>query len=332
MLKKFIAAFIMLCMILTLTTPSFAKREWQVTRISGKDRYETSVEVSRRTFPRAEYAIVASGENFPDALIGGTLASQILAPILLTSKNSIRVETLTEIERLNVKKIFILGGTAAVSSTVEKKLSTIAPIERLAGKDRYETSHLIFEKRYELRLNQEEMIVGDGAYFVSGTNYPDALAAAPLIGQTDKPETSLMNYLYPLRPGDDPAPFPVFGGPGAIYHSFDHHYPEDWGPKPEYRIYGPNRYATAVEIAKKYPEIADIYPRTVILVDGTNYPDALSAAAISPMTMGAILLTNPNYLPEETKNYIKESEIWHLVVVGGESAVSEKVVNEILDL
>lgn len=319
-------------MILTLTTPSFAKREWQVTRISGKDRYETSIEVSRRTFPHAQHAIVASGENFPDALIGGTLASQILAPILLTSKNSIRKETLAEIQRLDVEKIFILGGTAAVSSSVERKLADIAPIERLAGRDRYGTAEEIAFKRYDLRTMQEEYAFGDGAYFVSGTNYPDALAAAPLIGQTDRPDTSLMSYLYPARPFSDPAPFTVFGGPSAIFHSYDFEDPGYWDEMPEYRIYGANRYGTAVEIAKKYPQFTDIYPRTVILVDGTNYPDALSAAAISPMTMGAILLTNPNYLPEETKNYIKESEIWHLVVVGGESAVSEKVVNEILDL
>lgn len=332
MIKKLVASIMILFMTLSFSIPSVAAREWQITRISGKDRYETSIEVSRRIYPYAKYAIVASGENFPDALIGGTLASQILAPIFLTNKTSIREETLQEIRRLDVEEIFILGGTAAVTPEVEKELVKIAPVERIAGKDRYETAHYIFEKRYELRLNQEEMTVGDGAYFVSGTDFPDALAAAPLIGQTDKPETSLMSYLYPIRPGEDPAPFTVFGGPSAIYHSYDHNYPDYLEPRMDYRIAGTNRYGTAVEIAKKYPEIADIYPRTVILVNGRNYPDALSAAPIAPMTMGAILLTDPNYLPQETKDYIEESEIWHLVVVGGESAVSEKVVQEILEL
>ena len=141
-----------------------------------------------------------------------------------------------------------------------------------------------------------------------------------------------MSYLYPEKPGYDPAPFPVFGGPAAIFHSYDYKDPEYWDEMPEYRIAGANRYGTAVEIAKRYPKFTDIYPRTIILVDGTNYPDALSAAAISPVTMGAILLTNPNYLPKETKDYIKESEIWRLVVIGGESAVSSKVVEEILSL
>lgn len=141
-----------------------------------------------------------------------------------------------------------------------------------------------------------------------------------------------MSYLYPARPFADPAPFTVFGGPAAIFHSYDFEDPRYWDEMPEYRIAGANRYGTAVEIAKKYPELTDIYPRTIILVDGTNYPDALSAAAISPMTMGAILLTNPNYLPKETKDFIKESEIWKLVVIGGESAVSSKVIAEILDL
>lgn len=332
MIKKLMASIMVLCMTVSFSAPTFAAREWQVTRISGKDRYETSVEVSRRTFPYAKYAIVASGENFPDALIGGTLASQILAPILLTNKTAIREETLEEIKRLDVEGIFILGGTAAVTPEVEKELVKIAPVERIAGKDRYETAHYIFEKRYELRLNQEEMIVGDGAYFVSGTNFPDALAAAPLIGQTDKPETSMMSYLYPAEPGYDPAPFTVFGGPAAIYHSYDHNYPDYLEPGMEYRIAGANRYGTAVEIAKRYPQYTDIYPKTIVLTSGTNYPDALSAAPVVAASMGAILLTDPNYLPKETKDFIKASEIWNLIIVGGESAVSEKVIQEITKL
>lgn len=332
MIKKLITIVMVLCMTILFSAPSFAAREWKVTRIAGKDRYETSVEVSRKTFPDSTYAIVASGENFPDALIGGTLATQIKAPILLTGKNSIKEETLKEIKRLKAKEIFILGGTAAVSSDVEKELYKIAAVERLAGKNRYETAEEIAAKRFELRIDQKQDVIGDGSFFVSGTDYPDALAAAPLLGQTDNPETGTMKYLYLAKPGFDPAPFPVFGGPAAIYHSYDDNYPKALEPGQEYRIAGANRYGTAVEIAKNYPEIANITPETIILVSGRNYPDALSAAPIAPMTKGAILLTDPNNLPKETMDYIKESKISNLIIVGGESAVSGKVVEEILGL
>lgn len=43
-------------------------------RIQGKDRYETSVQVSKKSFTSSQYAVIASGENFPDALSGGGLS------------------------------------------------------------------------------------------------------------------------------------------------------------------------------------------------------------------------------------------------------------------
>ncbi|MFP3489732.1 cell wall-binding repeat-containing protein, partial [Staphylococcus sp. SIMBA_130] len=54
-----------------------------------------------------------------------------------------------EIDRLQPKKIYILGGTGAVSenikSTLEKKLY-VQEVERVSGKDRYATAVEIAEE------------------------------------------------------------------------------------------------------------------------------------------------------------------------------------------
>src|SRR5690606_9744829 len=63
-----------------------------VTRVSGRDRYETAVRVAERARKLlrargedlAPVAFVASGEDFPDALAAAPLAAYNAAPVLLT--------------------------------------------------------------------------------------------------------------------------------------------------------------------------------------------------------------------------------------------------------
>ena len=50
-------------------------------------RYETSTKIGDRLV--SSTVILASGENFPDALAASTLAQKIEAPILLVSKDKI---------------------------------------------------------------------------------------------------------------------------------------------------------------------------------------------------------------------------------------------------
>lgn len=56
-----------------------------VSRISGGNRFETSVKVARHYFPNANSAVLAYGDNFPDGLCGGALAHSVKSPLILTN-------------------------------------------------------------------------------------------------------------------------------------------------------------------------------------------------------------------------------------------------------
>lgn len=317
-------------------TISFASNGMQVIRIKGSDRYETAIEVSKNTFNRSNYAIVASGENYPDALVGGTLAVQLKAPILLTSKSSIKQSILEEIERLNVKQVFLLGGESAVSKSVENALKKIVKVERVAGKNRYETAAEINGRRFVLRPDQEEYAMGDVVFYVSGTNYPDALAASPLLGQSFPKYEGILAYLYLAMPNQDISPFPAIGGPTVLHNEYNTNPPEYYNPPEnsdptdyDYRIAGKNRYGTAVEVAKRYPLYLNKAIDTIVLTSGTNYPDALAAAPLVGTRNSALLLTNPKTLSKETKSYIESNKIKKIIIVGGENSISNEVVKEL---
>ncbi|GAA2042453.1 hypothetical protein GCM10009819_31110 [Agromyces tropicus] len=94
-----------------------------VTRIAGKDRFATAVEVSKQ---RAQWpagiAYVASGLAYPDALTATPAAQIHGVSVLLVAPNSIPAVVDQELKRLQPRHIVILGGTGAVSADVERKL------------------------------------------------------------------------------------------------------------------------------------------------------------------------------------------------------------------
>lgn len=93
-------------------------------RVEGQNRYETAINVSKQ-IDQSDYVLIASGEGYADALIGGTLASQEKAPLLLTEKSKLSKGISSEINRLNPKEVFILGGENTLSKNIEKEISSL---------------------------------------------------------------------------------------------------------------------------------------------------------------------------------------------------------------
>jgi conserved domain protein len=93
------------------------------TRISGNNRYETSAKIGDRLV--SSTVILASGENFPDALAASTLAQKIEAPILLVSKDKIDQSVIDYFKNHNIKKVLVVGGQLSISD------KTLANADRL---------------------------------------------------------------------------------------------------------------------------------------------------------------------------------------------------------
>ena len=92
-MKKFVKmkCIASLVFILSITSPiSFAENTntLNITRISGSDRYDTSIKISEEINNNGIISI-ASGEHFADALSAGWLATQCKAPLLLVKKNEV---------------------------------------------------------------------------------------------------------------------------------------------------------------------------------------------------------------------------------------------------
>jgi len=97
-----------------------------VDRISGANRYATSVAISEEAFAAgSDRVYIATGLNFPDALAGAAAAGVWGAPVLLVPGTSVPAEVEAEINRLGATIVVVLGGTGVVSAGVESKLAQI---------------------------------------------------------------------------------------------------------------------------------------------------------------------------------------------------------------
>lgn len=154
-------------------------KDSNVERIAGLDRYETSEKVARRVVGitgKKHIGVVASGQVFPDALSVGTFASRDGYPILLVKKDILPIQVERAIKDLEINSVYIAGGTNTISKATEAKLPRVE--ERMAGKDRYETSVAIARSKF--RGSKE-------AFIASGEEFADALVISPISGKHNKP-------------------------------------------------------------------------------------------------------------------------------------------------
>ncbi|WP_314049280.1 Cna B-type domain-containing protein [Peptostreptococcus stomatis] len=154
-------------------------KDKNVERVAGVDRYGTSEMVARRVtgITGKKYTgVVASGQVFPDALSVGTFASREAYPILLVKKDTVPYQIERAIKDLDISKTYIAGGTSTIFKSTEAKLPGV--LERMAGKDRYETSVAIAKSKFK---DSKE------AFIASGEEFADALVISPISGKYNKP-------------------------------------------------------------------------------------------------------------------------------------------------
>ena len=192
----------------------------KVQRIWGRDRYVTSSELAyeiQRLTGKVNKAIIASGEDFPDALATAPLGSKEIAPILLVTRNQMDKKVSKALKDLNIKRVYVAGGQNSVSKKLEAQLPTV--IRRFNGQDRYETAILVASYTYP---ESKEVFVASGEVF------PDALVIGPVCARRKAP--ILLSKSTPVKVTDDYIEkskieyLYIIGGTNTIYAETSHKY------------------------------------------------------------------------------------------------------------
>lgn len=98
--------------------------------VVGNDRYDTAVRAAVAFEPADGYDnyVIASGQNYPDAVVAGAYAANVDGPLLLVQNNNVPnvVEAfLTDPYRIeSVENIMVFGGPGTVSRAVSEEIAS----------------------------------------------------------------------------------------------------------------------------------------------------------------------------------------------------------------
>lgn len=102
---------------------SLTKAGYTVTRLAGSDRYGTALAVNGNAYSHASTAVIATGFGFPDALAATSWAGQTSSPLYLAPGSCVPRGVLSDLGRLGVKSVTLVGGLAVLTSAT----SDLAP-------------------------------------------------------------------------------------------------------------------------------------------------------------------------------------------------------------
>jgi putative cell wall-binding protein len=180
-----------------------------VTRVGGADRYATAKDVAEfpglaltstansglaaTCGPLKKTAIVASGENFPDALAAGGLAYAGMQggcgagalPLLLTNATGLNPSTVGALTNLNIKQVILMGGNAAVNDATKTGIESMGiTVVRVGGATRQDTAVALAN----MALGTVAGGWDSGSFLVTRPDlFPDALTASSLSGNSASP-------------------------------------------------------------------------------------------------------------------------------------------------
>jgi len=298
-------------------------------RRAGPDRFGTAAEIALDTFGTSDTVLLASGmdRNLPDSLAGNYLAGFEDAPILLTTPGTLPAVTRAAIEELGAERIIVLGGSAAVSNAQLASLDAAYDVTRIGGRDRYETAALI-------ATTPPDDYVGAGTAIVArGDVMADALVSGPISYRAQFPilltPTGSANAFTRTALDELSVERVLLAGGSAAVSEATATALSDGGDIIIERIFGGDRFATAVAMAKFATGELDFPRLHVNLARGDVFADALTGGPHAGVEGSVIVLTvNPSTLGTATANYLTEESITleggH--IFGGSAAVSAAVV------
>ncbi|WP_422123973.1 SpoIID/LytB domain-containing protein [Planococcus sp. X10-3] len=154
-------------------------RGFDVERLSGENRTDTSIAIAKEVGSTGGKAMIASGSaNSSDALSASAYAASKQIPIIIHFGKSVTAQTTDYFTQSGTKTISLIGGTAAIPALVQTELQKNFTVERISGKTRVDTSIAVNE---QLPLTGENIVIGNAYQFI------DSLAGSVLAAKTGSP-------------------------------------------------------------------------------------------------------------------------------------------------
>lgn len=329
--NKMVSLLICFTILSMIVLVSPAKAAPGLNRAWGNDRYATAVAISRQGWTNSKYVVIATGENFPDALSAAPLAKKYSCPLLLTPKDNLHPLVKEELIRLGVDYAIIAGGEGVISENVGDQLGDLCEFTtnhsftytRYGGRDRYATS---------VRIAQD-LENFDNIIVTTGEDFSDALSASSIAAANKMPIllvprnyiTEEISYFIKWYLMGGSKKVYIIGGPDIISDEVANKFPN------YERITGNDKYERNINIVNRFRDLYNLNLSNIFIATGESFADALSGSVLAANYNSPIVLTSryPSYV---TSNFLKSvsQEVNDIIVFGGSGAVPDATVNTLI--
>ncbi|MGO0883489.1 N-acetylmuramoyl-L-alanine amidase [Clostridioides difficile] len=300
-----------------------------ITELTGSDRYETAVKISKEGWKNgSDKVVIINGDVSIDGIISTPLATTYNAPILLVEKNNVPSSVKAELKRLNPKDVIIIGDENSISKTTANQIKSAVDSNqtRLNGSNRYETSLLIAK---EIDKNHDV----DKVYITNGKDGGeiDALTIAAKAGQDKQPiivadKDSITNLTYEWLKNEDLQSAYFIGGPQMISTNVINKVNDITKDNvANNRVYGVDRHETNANVIKKFYTEDEL--EAVLVAKSDVLVDALAAGPLAASLKSPILITPKTYVSAYHKDNLEAKSANKVYKIGG--GLTSKVMNSI---
>ena len=222
----------------------------------------------------------------------------------------------------------VIGTSNNVIINNENPERSLGEFNRIRGQNRFHTAAEI--SRHGWFESSEAVILANG------TDFPDALAGSTLAYAKNAPILLTGKDVTPYDTLNEirrlgPETIYLLGGQGVISKAQEEYLKSlNDSSYTVKRISGQDRFKTSIAIGNAVRD--NNASQKAIITTGFNYPDALSVAPYAAMNNLPILFTQQGSLNSSTGEALTQWGIKEVIIVGGEGAVSEAVVEEIESL
>ena len=292
------------------------EKQFIVSRINGKDRIDTSIQIAKSYIKTSEFAILANQNNFPDSLSATVLSKKYNAPILLTDAIKTDKSLIQEIKRLQTKYFVKIGGEKSISNEVAKQLlPEKSKVKSYKGADRYATNAEIIKAFKD----------ADTCIIASGENFADSLSIGAFATKNGYPivlvqKDKINDVTKQALKNSKIKKCYIVGGENSVSKSLEKELPQVIE-----RIAGNDRYETSLKIADKFYKNA----QGAYLASGEVFADSLAINPIAARFDVPLILTPKDKLPQKTQEYLDNSKIVQIAIIGGEKTVSKQIQQEL---
>ena len=197
------------------------------------------------------------------------------------------------------------------------------PVEVKYGIDRYATAVELSKSNF----SSAETIVISNGYAI-----PDGLAATPIASYYKSPLLLVEKSSIPYSTQNEIKRLGaknviIIGGASVVDYSVERQL-NNLGITKITRLGGATRYETSLQVAQYIDQnLYDV--ENIAVANGYGEADALSIAPVSGRDRMPIILVESNNIPSSVYNWIKSEDLNNAYIVGGTTAISDNVLNNI---